>query len=263
MARVIYLPPPSTTPSSPSPSYSPSRSPKRGLIYFIPGNPGYVEYYRDFLLSLRSVVDSSATQYHDRSVPSLHIYGRDLAGFQDDDHHPFSSTNPPVDVQGQVDAARRTLDRLCAKGCDGDDDDDGRGFDFVILVGHSVGAYLALSLVHQYASSLAIRHAILLFPTICHIALSPRGRIATPLLNTIPPSLAARAARVAMWPWPRSVLRWTLGRALGMEPRAAAVTERFLKSRDGVPTGTTRNTIHCRRCDLINVGVIHVEVSST
>lgn len=77
----------------------------------------------------------------------------------------------------------------------------------VILMGHSVGAYIALEIVrlhHQYQRqhaqnssqlqgmpSFRISSAHLLTPTILNISHSPSGRIATPLLSNIPffPSL--------------------------------------------------------------------------
>uniref|UniRef100_A0A8D2JS54 Lipid droplet-associated hydrolase n=1 Tax=Sciurus vulgaris TaxID=55149 RepID=A0A8D2JS54_SCIVU len=51
----------------------------------------------------------------------------------------------------------------------------------LILIGHSIGSYIALQILKR-APELPVIHTFLLFPTIERMAESPNGRIATPLL---------------------------------------------------------------------------------
>ncbi|PON25099.1 hypothetical protein TGAM01_v206180 [Trichoderma gamsii] len=114
---------------------------KHALIYFICGNPGLVNFYVTFLECLRGMLDaadegSGGTAYD--------IYGRNLLGFSDDDHEPFSETNQPWDLDGQIegiyeDVAARSVIPDDA-GALGEQGKGSRPYDFVVLMGHSVGA---------------------------------------------------------------------------------------------------------------------------
>ncbi len=124
----------------------------------------------------------------------------------------------------------------------------------VILIGHSVGAYIALEVLRMHRERLAstpsaddgkedaknfdIKAAILLTPTIVDIALSPSGRIAAPLLRFIPglPLLASLAARFLTRALPRRWLEMAVRTVMGRDAPDEAVTSTlsFLGSADGV-----------------------------
>lgn len=128
----------------------------------------------------------------------------------------------------------------------------------VILIGHSVGAYIALELVrlrherHQRAAQpqpkavpwpWTVSSCILLTPTIIDIHASPSGKLATPLLTSIPlfsallPTLAHTLLRSVLVPaLPLTWLRRLVQRATGMRAGSHGLdaTMRFLLSPRGV-----------------------------
>ncbi|KAK7959377.1 Lipid droplet-associated hydrolase [Apiospora aurea] len=217
-----------------------SRSASRDvLIFMISGNPGLIDYYAPFLSALRTLLNSSPASKGAR----FHIYGQDLAGFNDADHEPpFSAAHPPRDVAYQVNYLFQTLSEIRVPG--GDDAGSakqGKPFDEVILVGHSVGTYLILQLFHkllrepEVAPHLRLKTGILLFPTIEHIRHSPSGQRlellrSAAFLERHAHLLASGFLRL----WPYAALHWVLRTLLGQPPAAADVTARWLKSHDGV-----------------------------
>ncbi|KAI1870608.1 uncharacterized protein JN550_005151 [Neoarthrinium moseri] len=219
--------------SYPSPTDGASTSSRDVLIYFISGNPGLIDYYESFLSTLRHLLDSSPSSRDTR----FHIYGQDLAGFDDNDHKPFTSANPPHDVAYQIQDCFDTLSGLRVE----DGPRKGKPYDDVLLMGHSVGTYIILQIFHRLlrdpasAPQLHLRAGILLFPTIEHINRSPQGLRLDLLRRT--PVLGAHAHLVArgfLRLWPRAALSWFVRTVLGFPPHAADVTVRFLQSRDGV-----------------------------
>lgn len=207
----------------------------RALVYFIPGNPGYVDWYSGFLHALRGHLD--ATQ----STVAFDIYGRSLPGFNDEEHAPFSSTNPPYSLEDHIAVAYSSVSARRAATpplCDGS---SGRPYDFVVLMGHSVGAYIALEIFARHrrdpspAPHLRLHHGILLCPTITHIAKSPCGRFFSFIcrfallrahLHTLLAFLLFFIPSRVLYAWTRHVM--------GFTDEAASTATAFLKSRDAV-----------------------------
>ena len=110
----------------------------------------------------------------------------------------------------------------------------------VILMGHSVGAYMMMETILRVQTQrqhlpYRILGAIALFPTIVDIARSPTGRILAPLAH-IPflPHLLSHLVRLChmLLPWTTFV---SLVRYATRQPRSAAhITASFLASRTGV-----------------------------
>lgn len=216
---------------------------EHALIYFICGNPGLVNFYVAFLDCLRGMLDaadegSGGTAYD--------IYGRNLLGFSDDDHEPFGETNGPWDLDGQIegiyeDVAARSVIPDDA-GAEGEQGKGSRPYDFVVLMGHSVGAYISVEIMHRHmkdggvrAPDLNLRHGFLLFPTLTHIASSPSGRRVT--LLTQMPGMERNAHRIAKFILgciPYVCVLWIVVNVMGFTAQTAEVTARWLKSRDGV-----------------------------
>ncbi|PNY26874.1 Uncharacterized protein TCAP_03198 [Tolypocladium capitatum] len=211
---------------------------RRALVYFVCGNPGLVGFYADFLDALRGMLSASEAR------TAYDVYGRNLLGFRDAEHEPFGPGRAgPWDLDAQVEAI---YDDVAARAelrvSDSDSDSgSGSGYDFVVLAGHSVGAYIAVDIFHRHARQpdraprLVLRHGLLLFPTIASIDVSPSGR-RMQLLRRLP-TLDAHAhtyAWLALLPWPRAAVRWIMASAVGFSPRAADVAAEWLKSRDGV-----------------------------
>lgn len=208
---------------------------KRALIYFICGNPGLIEYYADFLSHLRGLLHST-----ERAV-AYDIYGRNLLGFSDDDHEPFGDGSEPWDLDGQVEGI---FDDVAMRRVGGEVGDGGEGvpYDFVLLMGHSVGSFIAVEVFHRHmnkperAPHLRLRHGFLLFPTLTHIGQSPSGARVEACRRVVPgiEGLAHAGARLVLAAFTEGALRWIVHRVLGLTRRTADVTVRWLKSRDGV-----------------------------
>ncbi|KAI0977296.1 hypothetical protein F4678DRAFT_9011 [Xylaria arbuscula] len=203
------------------------------LIFFVPGNPGLIGYYEPFLSALRDLIDSNTTL----GTISFHIHGQSLAGFVEQDHEPFTSQRKPHDLEYQIQHILESVSGLRVEL----GPEQGQPYDHVLLIGHSVGAYIALETYHHVlrdpslASELKLTSGILLFPTIDHIADSSNGWKLNMLRQT--PLLGDNAYRVAqgfLRLWPYNTLHWFVSKTLGFPLHAADVTTKWLKSRDGV-----------------------------
>ncbi|KAF4431874.1 hypothetical protein F53441_13873 [Fusarium austroafricanum] len=207
------------------PSERSEGSQQKVLIHYICGNPGLIEYYTDFLSHVRGLLNKIETD------TAYDIYGTNLLGFSDhDDHEPFSSKNKPWDLEGQIEGM---YDIVAAKG---------KGYDVVILMGHSVGSYIAVEIFHRHmknpkrAPHLKLRHGFLLCPTLTHLARSSNG-VQFVLLRRFIPFLDTAAtflARLLLGLLSVASVTWIVQRLLGFTPASANITARWLKSRDGV-----------------------------
>ncbi|KAF5020620.1 hypothetical protein F66182_7351 [Fusarium sp. NRRL 66182] len=206
------------------PSERSNQAKQKALIYHICGNPGLIEYYTDFLSILRGLLDKIGQD------TAYDIYGRNLLGFGDDEHEPFSSGNKPWDLNGEIEGIYHDVATK------------GRGHDSVILMGHSVGSYISVEIFHRHMSHperaphLTLRHGILLFPTLTHLAKSPSGVKFTALQRLVPflDKATPLLARLLLGMLSVATLTWLVQRVLGFTQATAGVTARWLKSRDGV-----------------------------
>ncbi|KAK4100203.1 hypothetical protein N658DRAFT_428335 [Parathielavia hyrcaniae] len=230
---------------------------RQSLIYLIPGNPGLIGYYEPFMKTLRQLLDE--TEEKELCRHTFHIYGRNLLGFSDGDHQPaFGTTTSspaiktePFTLEDQIRSCYDQVQHISTSTLS-----PGRSFSSVILIGHSVGSYIALELFHRAAAAttttqphdthdtspiipekqpVPLHFAILLFPTISHIARSRSGQRLDLIRRT--PFLDQSAHHVAKFVvdlLPHWLLAAVVGRALGFPPHAAAATLRFLASRDGI-----------------------------
>ncbi|KAH7368265.1 hypothetical protein B0T11DRAFT_276713 [Plectosphaerella cucumerina] len=211
-----------------------AKTPPHILLYFIPGNPGLIGYYTDFLDALKQRL--SWAEGH------ITVYGRDLDGFKDDSHAPFTRQSPPYNVEHQVRSIYSHLSSLRrTKQANGQPQNPAVPYDLIVLAGHSVGSYLALEVFHRHlldpsaAPHLNLHAGILLFPTVTHIGESPAGKrlsllAATPILRSIYHHLI----RGFLYFWPAWVLAIVVSRVMKFSANATRVTVNFLKSQDGV-----------------------------
>ncbi|KAF4979721.1 hypothetical protein FZEAL_4116 [Fusarium zealandicum] len=205
---------------------------KRALIYYVCGNPGLIEYYTDFLSFLRGLLDKVGGD------TAYDVYGRNLLGFSDEEHEPFGPDNEPWDLNGQIEGI---YEDVAAKRI-GLDSDAGKPYDFVILMGHSVGSYICVEIFHRHMGSperaphLKLQHGFLLFPTLTHIARSPSGIRVSALRRAVPfiDTTTHIVARLLLSLLTLTTLTWVVQRVTGFAAPAADVTARWLKSRDGV-----------------------------
>lgn len=156
------------------------------LVFFLPGNPGLVDYYTAFLSQLSAL------------NPQLTVLGASHAGFSPD-HPPVLHAGwawkwgaPPWGLDAQVAMKKELLLHAVAHVCPRR----------VVLVAHSMGAFLALELLSQLNHSqqqqqqpppqVEVAGGIMLFPTAMEIAQSPQGQLMAPFL-------ASRAVRTIAW----------------------------------------------------------------
>jgi pimeloyl-ACP methyl ester carboxylesterase len=231
---------------------------KRVLIFFIPGNPGLVEYYRQFLDIIRKRlndrVSNTGTQYF--------ISGGSLAGFDvnfGSRQIPAASQGLPLSLDNQVEDVyarlQSTVTRLRAE-------NHIQGDLPVVLVGHSIGAYMVLEavakwkkLAKQGPTNMEITAGLCLFPTIYELNLSPTGRQVgvstihhvasmpgTDSTDTSQPLTKIPAfalivhtiAKILFYFAPLAAVTWLVRLITGMPDVGANVTAQFLQSKYGV-----------------------------
>jgi pimeloyl-ACP methyl ester carboxylesterase len=240
----IFLHLPLAKPTSPT-------SQSHTILYFIPGNPGLINFYHAFLSHLTTSPLSSPYTVAGFSLGGFEISPSPsrvpLAQIQ----HPAGAPQGPIySLRQQIDLTYRRVETLvealrCGKS--GEVEGDGEGLQAhydVILIGHSVGAYIALEVIrrlHEEASPLqtpafTVTGAILLTPTIVDIAKSSHGRVVTPLLGWVPG--LDRAAQWMAWGLggvlPGRVLKGQLRWVTGMEGRNLETVLAWLRSKSGV-----------------------------
>ena len=163
--------------------YEPSSDLHKGetqdyLLYFIPGNPGLISYYQPFLSRLHSLLVGKS----DIEAARFHICGHSFKGFEFDSNGPHGGPPPrPLGLLEQI----RWQENLLYKHVQHHRDRTGNN-PKVILMGHSVGAYILLELIQQHKTKIDdgeedfdLIGGILLFPTITDIAGSPLGKWAS------------------------------------------------------------------------------------
>lgn len=139
------------------------------LIFHIPGNPGLIPYYEPFLVTLQKLLSSLESA-------RFYICGYSLLGFETAGGH-TAKPSQLVGLQDQINYIENLLydkvEKIRAA--------TGRP-PKVIIMGHSVGAYILLEIVLRHRKKIQspdedfdLIGGILLFPTIADIAQSPSG----------------------------------------------------------------------------------------
>lgn len=221
---------------------------RRRLIFFITGNPGLVGYYHEFLSLIGDGLKGD----------EVVVYGRSLAGFEVSEKD-TGEERGVVGLREQITISSQRLDGMIKRlddhyhtvATNSIQAEEEWEWD-VILIGHSVGSYIAMEMIrllHHHQQSLSttttpfpVRYridlAILLTPTITHIAHSNSGRIFTPLLTYIPflPTIAQLSAKFLTSLLPASTTRTLVSLVMGRTTPKAAVetTTKFLRSERGV-----------------------------
>lgn len=140
------------------------------LIFMITGNPGLISFYEQFLSTLQVSLSSSSVSHSD----CFHIYGHSLAGFGQTE-----GETGEVGLKAQIEHTEDLLFKKVRLTSRNLNDSPLK----VILMGHSVGAYILLELISRHQESVETKGkedfdligGILLFPTITHLAQSPQG----------------------------------------------------------------------------------------
>lgn len=182
------------------------------LVYFVPGNPGLVAFYQHFLAILSQNLSENDQDHR--------IYATSGPGFAVE-----AQDEEPTTLQHQIEHHWECCQDQAAGLASSDP--------LIVLVGHSVGAYIVLEMM-QRQTGFAVVGAILLFPTIEAIAESPRGKLISPFLR-VPGFIAAMGllARLMTWclPW---VLEELVALFTGFDGPALETVLAFLHSQQGV-----------------------------
>lgn len=235
------------------------------LIYFLPGNPGLIQYYHPFLSKLYTLLSTSFTTESSR----FHICGHSHAGFESaQDGRKSKLPGYPFGLEQQIEKQEQLLyDHIRSHR-----NRTGKN-PKVLLIGHSVGCYMLLELVQQHRDKIRElteqhRHeieeegeeedfdligGILLFPTITHIAKSPLGMVFGVRTFDRPPGLQLNLStnqKILQIPYfpvimgsvakaltslvPESFLYRLVKLVTGFPEYAATTTTSFIKSPMGV-----------------------------
>lgn len=138
-------------------------SPKT-TIFFISGNPGLIGYYHPFLSLLAEYLTNET---------SFQIYGCSLGGFEIGKDAPKE-----LDLEDQIQFVQSSLASLMSEktGINSTTGDD-LAREKVILIGHSVGTYIAMEILNRHCDQpFDIVGGVMLFPTVKDIAASPSGQ---------------------------------------------------------------------------------------
>ncbi|KAH7074759.1 hypothetical protein BKA63DRAFT_320600 [Paraphoma chrysanthemicola] len=220
------------------------------IIYFLTGNPGLIEYYRNFLTHLYGLLTRDTAS--DRDV-EFQVYGRSLSGFEMKDIKTYKyRKNPPYGLQDQIRHAEDDVVEIVEEA-----KDQGARDVRVILVGHSVGAYLGLEIIRRLrAHGMAgddfdtrIVGAVGLFPTVVDIARSESGLKASPFLkNSNFVLLVSMIAGFITMLLPLALLTKAVYFFTGFPEEAAQTTAAFLRSPYGV-----QQSLHMARDEMFQI----------
>lgn len=134
-------------------------------IFFVSGNPGLIGYYHPFL--------SLLAQYLTKET-SFRIHGSSLGGFEVGKESPKD-----LDLEDQIRFVQENLNALMTEknNASPKDSNGNTTREKVILIGHSVGAYMAMEILNRHRDQpFDIIGGVMLFPTVKDIAASPSGQ---------------------------------------------------------------------------------------
>jgi pimeloyl-ACP methyl ester carboxylesterase len=170
----------------------------RTIVVIFPGNPGAVDFYCTFASTLQKLsASASAAQSSSSPSPEVAVVTVGHAS-----HSSRTATRTRFDLAQQVSHKASVVAHLLSL-------EPGAR---LVLVGHSVGAYMALEVARSLPPD-ALRAAVLLFPTVMHIGATVNGTKLLPLFRFGRGVAWVAAAVVALLP---SFLQRRLVSAVGL-----------------------------------------------
>lgn len=148
------------------------------IVYFIPGNPCMMSYYERFLSRLSVLLNSGSSE----GSQSTSVGGCSLPGFELS-YPPGVKRTVPAGLKDQILGAEELISRTVGEFGSTERDCGSAKRTMVILMAHSVGAYMTLEILQRRTRGLSdlaaldIIGAVLLFPTVTEIARSQHGTI--------------------------------------------------------------------------------------
>lgn len=194
-------------------------------------------YYKPFLSTLFSLLNDGASF---RTL-SAHVGGYTLPGFESKPVHQISGVALPASLRSQI----RNTEELIKVGLDKHIHQNAANKSTrppkIILIAHSVGAYIALEILRRRAqgqndlSKVDIIGGVFICPTVVDIAQSTHGAIISQLVR-IPsfPAIVGAFARLLTFLLPLWALHWLIAFFGRMPPHIAQASAEFLKSPWGV-----------------------------
>ncbi|KAI9714866.1 MAG: hypothetical protein M1820_000155 [Bogoriella megaspora] len=207
------------------------------MIYMIPGNPCLMTFYGPFLSTLFSLLDSEASS---RKF-SAHVGGYTLPGFESTTGSRMGGVELPASLRSQVRHTEELIklghNNIVRQNTSSHDDRPPK----VILIAHSVGAYIALEILRRRVQGqndmlkIDIVGGVFVCPTIVDIAQSPQGAKMNRLVS-IPhfPAIAGALAKLVTFLLPISALQWLITFLARVPPHIAQANAEWLKSPYGV-----------------------------
>jgi pimeloyl-ACP methyl ester carboxylesterase len=188
------------------------------LLFFLPGNPALIHYYTPFLSHLSAlnphitILGASHCGFSPTTLPVLH------AGWA------WKWGPQPWGLEKQVQMKKVLLEHAIEHLLTTMDKPRR-----VLLMAHSMGAFLTLELLSRIlpSSSINILGGIMLFPTVLEIAQSPQGRLMAPFLASSVVRAAAKAMSYALSFLPEKTVESMIG-IVTRQPAAAACVTRAL-----------------------------------
>jgi hypothetical protein len=143
-------------------------------VFFLPGNPGLVEYYAGFLESLHRELNDGRSQPGPFS--KFHVVGRSFPGFEIESDPSSKQQSRLYSLTEMVDV---TLDEL-RKYVDRSLEESRTETPKIILAGHSFGTFALTEVMErlqleQSTEKFQIIGGVLLFPPIADLDSSPKG----------------------------------------------------------------------------------------
>lgn len=170
------------------------------LFCLIPGNPGLIEYYTEYIDCLKEQLPDYAFLVISHLGCDTHVAAPGQFNSNNTVHGLDEQIQHKVDILGQFITSPRK----------------------VVLAGHSVGAWMvqhiALELKEHHKDLIEITQVLLLTPTIHQIVLSPKGSTFTNLVGYIsrrPGTLLGRLAKAVYYTCPEFILKYAIQVGMG------------------------------------------------
>ncbi|GME29217.1 MFS transporter [Neofusicoccum parvum] len=216
------------------------------LIFFIPGQPGPVAYYRTFLASLHDYLSHASSLKEQRSA-QFEIFARNLSGIDEEliangaaSEKPASSeTSMSGEIQG---AETALLERVRALTAEQRDKPTNPAPLKVLLVGHGAGAYVALEVLKRWQSGglsekgnlFDVAGTVCLFPSVQMKTVA--GTVSQAVLSTLSSSalLVHKSVKFLLFLVPSRALETLIKTTTGLSNNTIKVTSEMIGSEWGV-----------------------------
>ncbi|KAI3653599.1 hypothetical protein MP228_001546 [Amoeboaphelidium protococcarum] len=185
------------------------------LLFFIPGNPGVIDFYDQFLQSIHQKCDQRLNVIgvqHAKHTKESFIEQYPLVHSVKFNESEELRQTGLFGLQDQINHQLAILDHLVAE-----EYKDAR----IILAGHSVGAYICTEII-KARPAYNFERSLLLFPTLENIAATPNGSLLSPAFSWMG-RLCLSSAATALSFLPVNALQSAVSRVIGTNDAESAI----------------------------------------